>query len=517
MLEEITSVETPREIENKAKILVMGNFGEDEIETEMTDRGMPENPESRRKIEEEWASKAKPGWFVGPLVRLENFNLTLEGKLSLTLGRTDFKEYVGSRDLESLRKYGYEGISSPLSTSTAIITSDGRMIIAQRVSGDASGSIDTIGGYVDPEKDVDQKGKIDIFQAARREITEETGINESEITEMCCLGLSYEYTGLCHPVASFVIKTPLTAEEIKGRRHEEIEIIVVEPEKIPDSDNEDYVLNLLRRHYPYIEPDGRVTIALARRWFSGKIAEKQVTRQISQIQTMNSLERGEKEPHGRIRYIGFDLDGTLIDTMAAHKKIFGQRMNEKYGIDNQKAADHYGATTGLPTGEQIRLLLQKDEITGEISVIAQEIDAKLETIEASPFPEIPSVLARLKTDGYHLFVSSSHSTEAVGRLLGKSGLLPYIDFFVGFDPEKGLKKGPSHFQKAAAHFQAPYETFVNEAIFVGDGLSDMKAAVEANVLGIGLIGENTEADLRTAKAQMVLGDLSTLPELLPKL
>lgn len=273
------------EIENRAKLLVRGVFGPEEIEVQMTGRGMPENVELRERTEEIWAPKAARGWFPGPLVRVDSFELTPEGKLSLIVGKTDFEEYTGSRDLESLRKYGYEGISNPLSVSCALITADGKMLVAQRISGDAADSIDVIGGYVHPEKDFDdERGAVDIFKAARREVWEEAEVGPDEILEIWCLGLSYEYAGLCHPVASFLVKTSLTSGEVKERKSSEVDIITVEPERTPTSDSgHGYVMKLLRERYPHVEPDGRITIGLARRWLSGKQHEKKVVRTKDQI------------------------------------------------------------------------------------------------------------------------------------------------------------------------------------------------------------------------------------------
>lgn len=275
-----------KETEHKAKILVLGEFDRSDIVTEMIDREMPKNPELTEKIEEAWAPKAARGWFPGPLVRVEKFQLTPEGKLELTFGKTNFKEYTGSRDLESLRKYGVENIANPLSISSVLITADNKMMIAQKVQGDAAGSIDAIGGYVNPKEDLDlENEKIDIFKTAIREITEETAVQPEEIKELRCLGLSYEYAGLCHFVISFAMRTDLSSEEVKKRMGEdkEINVLAVDPEKIPDSDNQNYVMNLLLERYPNVEPDGRVTIALSRKYLSGKYYDKKVLRLMEKI------------------------------------------------------------------------------------------------------------------------------------------------------------------------------------------------------------------------------------------
>jgi|SRR3989344_5460373 len=274
-----------KEKEHKAKVLVLGEFHNGDIVAELIGREMPKNPELTAQIEEIWAPKAAKGYFPGPLVRLEKFNLTPDGKLTLTLGKTDFKEYVGSRSLDSLRKYGVENIANPLGASSVLITADNKLVIAQKVQGDAAGSIDAIGGYVDPRKDTDPKtGEIDLFNTATREVLEETGMKSGEISDIQCLGLSYEYAGLCHFIASFVLKTQLSSEEIKRRvGDKEITVMIVNPELIPNSDNTDYVMKVLLERYPNVEPDGRITIALARKYLSGTHYEKKVLKSLENI------------------------------------------------------------------------------------------------------------------------------------------------------------------------------------------------------------------------------------------
>jgi 8-oxo-dGTP pyrophosphatase MutT (NUDIX family) len=265
------------EIENKAKILILGAFGPNDIEVHMTERRMPCNPELAKKIEEEWESKANQDQFAGPLVRVECFGLTPEGKLALAFGKTDFKEYFGSRSLQSLRRYGYKRISNPLSVSVALITSDDKMLIAEKVQSEPKGSIDAIGGYVHPEEDFDSKtGVINIFQSAYREVWEEVQLKAEEVSESWCLGFLYEYAGLCHPVASFVFLTQLTSKEIRQRKTDEINVLVVRPQRSLNSNGGKYVMQLLYERHPHVEPDGRLTIALARKLLAGKYYQKQV-------------------------------------------------------------------------------------------------------------------------------------------------------------------------------------------------------------------------------------------------
>jgi phosphoglycolate phosphatase-like HAD superfamily hydrolase len=237
---------------------------------------------------------------------------------------------------------------------------------------------------------------------------------------------------------------------------------------------------------------------------------------------MTKIQRYIKQnPQGRIRYVGFDMDGTLIDTMQAHASMFGQYITERFSIAAQESGSHYIQTAGHPTADQITSLLKKHSVTisAEQAVqMGQEFDTMVEHVEASPFPEVTDILNQLKDNGYYIFVSSSHPTEAIERILQKAELLQYVDFFLGTDPQNpDLRKGEPHFRKSAEYFNVPYNLFIEKAVFVGDGSSDMQAAITSNVIAIGRVGTKTKKDLIDAGASITLSDLSKLPELLPSL
>ncbi|MCX6785483.1 MAG: NUDIX domain-containing protein [Candidatus Komeilibacteria bacterium] len=268
---------------NKAKLLVKGEFSPADIEIKMTDHRLALTDEQLEQIEKVWAQAAAKGFSAGPLARVEDYQLTPEGKLAITFGQTDYKEFLGTRDQASLRKYGYDHIANPLVTSSVIITGDNKLLIARRETIEQKGDMDAIGGHIDPEKDLGADGKIDIFAAAKREVSEEAGLNNDEMRQIKCLGLSYQYADLSHLAASFAVKTNLTYEELKKRRQNEIILIEVSPERLPDSENEDYVMAVLKEAYPNVDREARITIALARQWLKGEKHKPKILRSKERI------------------------------------------------------------------------------------------------------------------------------------------------------------------------------------------------------------------------------------------
>ncbi len=82
---------------------------------------------------------------------------------------------------------------------TILVTSDNKLVFGKRsLSIDASkDTISVVVGYLDPHKDFvrqttfcsDNSNKIDIFSGSRREIHEETGIQEKNIVDLVCIGI----------------------------------------------------------------------------------------------------------------------------------------------------------------------------------------------------------------------------------------------------------------------------------------------------------------------------------------
>lgn len=53
----------------------------------------------------------------------------------IVFGKTDYKEFLGTRDMNSRMKYGYDRIANPLVTSSVILTFDNKILFAKRGSG----------------------------------------------------------------------------------------------------------------------------------------------------------------------------------------------------------------------------------------------------------------------------------------------------------------------------------------------------------------------------------------------
>ncbi len=220
-----------------------------------------------------------------------------------------------------------------------------------------------------------------------------------------------------------------------------------------------------------------------------------------------------------IKYIGFDKDGTLMDSLDSYAKIWGKIFHDEYGIDEKEAGNFLIETAGVPTIIQVDTLLKKHNIVlskDKVFNKANEIATTLgEKADSNPFPEVPEILKKLKELGYRIFVSSGQQEAVIKKDLEKSGLIKFVDFFAGIRSEDpSYRKGEPHFQAAAKHFGVPFETFVKETVFIGDTVTDIEVSKSSNIRCIVRASSSSREKLLKEGAELTVSDFSNLPEII---
>jgi phosphoglycolate phosphatase-like HAD superfamily hydrolase len=224
-----------------------------------------------------------------------------------------------------------------------------------------------------------------------------------------------------------------------------------------------------------------------------------------------------------IKYVGFDKDGTLIDSTQANTKEWGKIIHEDFGIDAKDAEDVFGViAAGEPTVSQLELVLRRHNISypqDEMLKKANEIAVRIgKGVKSDLFPDVFNILKQLKSEGYFIFVSSSHQESVVRNDLERTGIAKYVDYCVGVRPSQPeFRKGEPHFKAVATHFGVGYETFVKETAFVGDMPADINAANNCNIVSVARIGTIPKEKLLELGAKFVIPDFLSLPEILKSL
>jgi len=140
----------------------------------------------------------------------------------LVLGDTSYKEYVTTREPEFFWGRRREELSNALGVCSVVETSDGYILLDRRQGVDVyAGRYHVIGGFF--ERGLDMGEQPDPFAAMRREIREETGIQQGDMRGQFCLGVVYD---LATPHGELCFLTELNIElaEVRGRVPEDDEV-----------------------------------------------------------------------------------------------------------------------------------------------------------------------------------------------------------------------------------------------------------------------------------------------------
>lgn len=208
-----------------------------------------------------------------------------------------------------------------------------------------------------------------------------------------------------------------------------------------------------------------------------------------------------------IRAVFFDLDGTLIDSLA----------------DLADATNHMLVSFGRPrlTLGEVRLLIGR----GARNLLRGALGSDDETLidegltrflaynhshivdRSRLYPGVRETLETLTADGICL-AAISNKNEALSRLiLGELGIAPFFRVVCGGDSYAEMKPSPLPLLRIAEQFDIP----VGSAVMVGDSINDIQAGKRAGITtigcswGYGSPEELREADYRADSCSEVAG------------
>ncbi|MGI5836263.1 MAG: HAD family hydrolase [Chloroflexota bacterium] len=175
-----------------------------------------------------------------------------------------------------------------------------------------------------------------------------------------------------------------------------------------------------------------------------------------------------------LRYLLFDLDGTLVDTTELILNCYRAAIFDL--VDSPPSDEEITKGFGTPTRDQLwRLFPSLRHRIDELEAMWKDAYQSLHDQLVKPFPDTVEVLKGLRERGYPLGIVTSKVRSDVERVLPMFDLEGLLDVVVSVDDTTKHKPHPEPVLKGMELMSA----HPSETLYVGDSLSDMKAGREA--------------------------------------
>jgi phosphoglycolate phosphatase len=213
----------------------------------------------------------------------------------------------------------------------------------------------------------------------------------------------------------------------------------------------------------------------------------------------------------------FDLDGTLVDTVADITCALNVALSEQQlgRLSESEARRMIGRGVPVLIERAVaRLAPQRAVDTAQLlKRYEQHYDALYAQgeLRARVFPGVAQGLAQLHGAGYRLAVVTNKFAAAAAKLLEHMHLAPWLDALVGGDSGLPRKPHPAPLLRACEEL----EVSPAAALMVGDSQVDVAAARAAGRAVVCVsYGYNEGADPRSLAADGFIDSLAELPALL---
>ena len=182
----------------------------------------------------------------------------------------------------------------------------------------------------------------------------------------------------------------------------------------------------------------------------------------------------------KYKLVIFDLDGTLIDTIAdlgtaVNVALRGRGLPE-HGLEEYRGMVGHGVrnlvTKAMPEALRDDTALLETLLAAFLDYYLQHIDER-----SRPYPGIPELLADLSAQGVQLAVASNKFQAGTEKLIRR--MFPLIPFaaVLGGQPGAPLKPDPAIVERICAETGVSRE----ETVMVGDSGTDIATAANAGV------------------------------------
>lgn len=211
------------------------------------------------------------------------------------------------------------------------------------------------------------------------------------------------------------------------------------------------------------------------------------------------------------KYGIFDFDGTIIDTMPTHTKIFSELLNKKFKIPIEDSREYYVNSTGTLIETQLQAMLRSNDIPlDNTTELINEFFEMVNKKEFLLFEKAEDIIKHLYNKNIILFISTGSGTENVEKKLKELDLVKYFSMILGSNE---IPKGPEHIKEFTEFTNLPVEEFTKQTFFCGDGALDMEIAKMFGIYAIGIAQTVEKEDLLEAGADIVVDKIGDILKL----
>jgi HAD superfamily hydrolase (TIGR01509 family) len=199
----------------------------------------------------------------------------------------------------------------------------------------------------------------------------------------------------------------------------------------------------------------------------------------------------------------FDMDGVLVEAKEWHYQALNQALIAK-GLTPISRNEHLSSYDGLPTKDKLTKHPETRTLTSEeraeINTLKQRFTRKTFEASCKPNSAIIELMEFLKSEGIRIACCSNSIRSSVEMMLGKSGILNYMDFFISNEDVENSKPAPDMYNNAIGRLGLkPTDVLICE-----DNIIGITAALHSGgyVLEIGTVDDTNKENILDAIAKI---------------
>jgi phosphoglycolate phosphatase len=210
----------------------------------------------------------------------------------------------------------------------------------------------------------------------------------------------------------------------------------------------------------------------------------------------------------------FDLDGTLVDSGGDVAALLNQV------LEGQNMAPFSSAEAETFMGDGIRATIERalaargkaapPELVGTLRRHFMRLYVADPVVTTKPYPHAAEIVARLVSGGIAVGVCTNKPEEPARLVLERTGLGPFVSVLVASDSGYGQKPSVAPLAACARRLRVP----LRNVVYVGDHAVDVATARAAGVCVVIARYGYAKADADMLGADVTIGCLSELPEVL---